>query len=318
MGLPDDGDRDGTLKGAILIAGPTASGKSALALRLARETGGIIVNADSMQVYGVLERLTARPGAADLAAAPHRLYGHVHPSTDYSTGQWLRDVRALAGSELDGRTAIFCGGTGLYFKALLEGLSEMPHVPAATRERWRNRLREEGAAKLHGHLQQEDPDTAARLKPADGQRIVRALEVLDASGRSISEWQGERGAPLVERESATMIVLEPDRDELDRRIAARFSTMVEEGAVEEVRALLALGLAADRPAMKAIGVREIAAFIDGDASLAETAEKVRVATRQYAKRQSTWFRNQTGPEWRKLKDSKEFSSQDLRPTGAAI
>lgn len=292
------------LKNAILIAGPTASGKSALALRLARETGGTIVNADSMQVYSVLEKLTARPDATDLAAAPHRLYGHVHPSADYSTGQWLREVRALAAAgEFEERRPIFCGGTGLYFKALLEGLSEMPDVSQSIRERWRSKLSEQGASELHEVLMREDPDAAARLKPGDGQRIVRALEVLDASGRSILAWQAERGSPVVERGSARMIVIEPERSELDRRIEARFSTMLENGAIDEVKALLALNLDPAKPAMKAIGVREIAALINGGATRADTIESVRVATRQYAKRQSTWFRNQTGPEWRKIKDS---------------
>ena len=296
------------LKNAILIAGPTASGKSALALRLAGETGGTIVNADSMQVYSVLDRLTARPGSAELAAAQHRLYGHVHPSADYSTGQWLGEVRALAAAgEFDERRPIFCGGTGLYFKALLEGLSQMPDIPQAIRDRWRNKLNEEGASELHEVLMREDPDAAARLKPGDGQRIVRALEVLDASGRSILAWQAERGSPVVDRGSATMIIVEPDRSELDRRIEARFSAMLESGAIEEVRALLALNLDAAKPAMKAIGVREIAALIKGDATRADTIETVRVATRQYAKRQSTWFRNQTGPEWWKIKDSSCFS-----------
>ncbi len=298
------------LKDAILIAGPTASGKSALALRLAVETGGVVVNADSMQVYSVLDRLTARPDADDLAAAPHRLYGHVHPADTYSTGHWLRDVQALIdGDALTGRRVVFCGGTGLYFKALLEGLSQMPDIPASIRERWRYRLKEEGATKLYDVLMREDAEVAMRLKPGDGQRIVRALEVLDASGRSISEWQGERGPPLVDKVSATMVVVEPDRDELDRRIAARFSRMLEQGAVDEVKALLALAIDPAMPAMKAIGVREISAMIRGEASVAETRDAVVLATRQFAKRQATWFRNQTGPEWRKTKDSRHFSLQ---------
>ncbi|MCC0043337.1 MAG: tRNA (adenosine(37)-N6)-dimethylallyltransferase MiaA, partial [Brucellaceae bacterium] len=212
------------LKDAILIAGPTASGKSALAMRLASETGGTIVNADSMQVYSVLDRLTARPSAADMRALPHRLYGHVHPSQDYSTGHWLRDVRDLIDAgEFDSRPAVFCGGTGLYFKALLEGLSEMPEVPHKVRHKWRQRLADEGPAALHAVLKAKDPTAAGRLKPADGQRIVRALEILDASGRSILEWQQDRGTPLVDRASARMILIEPDRTELDRRIEKRFA-----------------------------------------------------------------------------------------------
>ena len=291
------------LKDAILIAGPTASGKSALAMRLAAETGGVIVNADSMQVYSVLDRLTARPLAADTRALPHRLYGYVHPSQDYSTGHWLRDVRDLIDAgEFGDRLAVFCGGTGLYFKALLEGLSEMPEVPPEVRHKWRQRLADEGPAALHAVLKAKDPTAAGRLKPADGQRIVRALEILDASGRSILEWQQDRGTPLVDRASARMILIEPDRAELDRRIERRFAAMLDEGAVDEVRSLLALGLDAAKPAMKAIGVREIGALIAGAATHAETVENARIATRQYAKRQSTWFRNQTGPEWQKISD----------------
>ena len=289
------------MKSAILIAGPTASGKSAAALRLARATGGVIVNADSMQVYSVLDRLTARPGPADLGAAPHKLYGHVSPETHYSAGQWLRDARALAADPAyDGRRLIFCGGTGLYFTALLEGLSEMPVIPQPVRDRWRRELGEGGPEPLHRTLMREDPEAAMRLKPADGQRIVRALEVLDVSGRSILDWQAERGNPAVDRASAAMFVIEPDRAELDRRIAARIEAMLDGGAVEEVAALLALGLDPAMPAMKAIGVREIATLSAGRASRTEAAEKMRVATRQYAKRQSTWFRNQLGPDWRRV------------------
>ncbi|MBO6902489.1 MAG: tRNA (adenosine(37)-N6)-dimethylallyltransferase MiaA [Rhizobiaceae bacterium] len=293
------------LKNAILIAGPTASGKSALALRLARETGGTIVNADSMQVYSVLDRLTARPDAADLEALPHRLYGHVHPADDYSTGHWLRDVGGLIESgEFRERKAVFCGGTGLYFKALLEGLSRMPDVSASIREGWRRRLSEDGPEKLHEVLARDDPDVAAKLKPADGQRIVRALEVLEASGRSILDWQRDRDLPLVDTASARMILIEPDRSELDRRIVQRFAKMLDDGAVDEVRLLLALGLDAGKPAMKAIGVREIGAYLRGEATREEAIENARIATRQYAKRQITWFRNQTGPQWLKISEPK--------------
>jgi tRNA dimethylallyltransferase len=286
------------VENAILIAGPTASGKSALAVGLARETGGAVVNADSMQVYGVLNLLTARPQAADFAAAPHHLYGHVSPATRYSTGDWLRDVGSLLASKaLDGRRPVFVGGTGLYFRALLGGLSKMPDIPDDVRERWRGRLADEGAAALHRVLSERDRDTAERLKPADGQRIVRALEVLDVSGRSIAAWQADKGTPLVDPRTAERIVLSPDRSELARRISARFDRMMREGAVEEVRDLLAMHLSPSLPAMKAIGVREIAAMLEGAISAEEAAERAKAATRQYAKRQLTWFRNQFGPEW---------------------
>ncbi len=288
---------------AVLIAGPTASGKSALALRIAEATGGVIVNTDSMQVYGVLDRLTARPSSDELARADHVLYGHVPPAHAYSTGRWLADVAALrdAGT-FDGRQPSFVGGTGLYFKALLDGLSEMPDVPAAVREHWRARLAGEGAQALHAVLASRDPQSADRIGSADGQRIVRALEVLDASGEPIGAWQGRRGAPLVDRKTARMIVIEPDRDWLGLRIEARVRAMIDEGALDEVRAIQALRLSPAMPAMKAIGVREFAAFLDGSASLEAAIERVASATRQYAKRQSTWFRHQLGDGWQRVAD----------------
>jgi tRNA dimethylallyltransferase len=298
----------GPLGNAVLIAGPTASGKSALALRIAGQTGGTVVNADSMQVYSVLDRLTARPGPGELAAAPHRLYGHVSPAAPYSTGRWLADVKeAIAEGVADRGPAIFVGGTGLYFTALLDGLSEMPAVPEEVRANWRARLAEEGAPALYRLLGERDPDGAARLQPADGQRIVRALEVLEASGRPIGAWQGTRGEALVDRGSARMVVIEPDREELGRRIGVRLRAMVEQGALEEVRALLALDLDPALPAMKAIGVRELAAALNGDIPLDPAIEAAAAATRRYAKRQATWFRHQLGAGWRRITNSSEFS-----------
>lgn len=289
------------LKGAVLIAGPTASGKSGLAVRLARELGGVVVNADSMQVYSVLNAITARPGREELDAAPHLLYGHVHPSQPYSTGQWLRDVAGLmtAGAFAQ-RRPIFTGGTGLYFKALLEGLSEMPEIPDDIRTRWRGRLVAEGAADLHRELERHDAEAARRIRPSDGQRIVRALEVLEASGRSITAWQAERGSPLVDQSSADLIVIEPDRAVLARHIGSRLERMIDAGALDEVRELLALELPETMPAMKAIGVPELRDVIEGRAALAEALERVAEATRQYAKRQSTWFRHQLGQGWRRI------------------
>lgn len=289
------------MKNAILIAGPTASGKSALAIEHALRTGGTIVNADSMQVYDVLRVLTARPDDRDLARAPHLLYGHVDPRRAYSTGQWLRDVTALAqAGRFDAAPAIFVGGTGLYFRALLDGLSAMPEVPADIRSHWRDRLREEGAAALHAVLVRRDKETAARLRPGDGQRIVRALEVLDASGRSITQWRtGGQGA-LIDRASATLLLLEPDRQVLVQRIERRFAAMIASGALDEVRALYALEPHADMPAVKAIGVRELRAALAGEMPQDDAIAKATIATRQYAKRQSTWFRNQLGEEWQRL------------------
>jgi tRNA dimethylallyltransferase len=292
---------DGIVKGAILIAGPTASGKSALALETAERENGVIVNADSMQVYSVLDVLTARPTADDLRRAPHELYGHVHPSIAYSTGAWLRDVSRLAGEgRFSDKRPIFVGGTGLYFRALTEGLAEMPDVTHDVRARWRSRLDEEGPARLHELLAREDKEAAEAISPSDGQRIVRALEVLDASGRSIRAWQAERGRPIVDGATAQFTVIEPPRAVLEGRIGKRFAQMIEAGAMEEVRALLALRLDPKLPAMKAIGVRELGMVIEGRLSLEEAQRMAVIATRQYAKRQSTWFRHQLGPQWQRL------------------
>jgi len=292
---------DGMLENAILIAGPTASGKSRLALDLVRRSSGTIINADSMQVYSILRLLTARPSQAEMDAVAHVLYGHVDPREAYSTGRWLGEVEALAaGGALDAGPAIFVGGTGLYFKALLEGLSPMPSIPAAIRETWRARLEAEGARALHAVLAGRDPVAADTLQPNDGQRIVRALEIFDASGRSILDWQASRGRPLVNANSARLMVLEPDRAEVVARIERRFDAMVEQGAMEEVRALVGLDLPPLMPAMKAIGVRELATVMAGTATLPEAVAKAKAATRQYAKRQSTWFRNQLGANWRRV------------------
>ncbi|MDX8467532.1 tRNA (adenosine(37)-N6)-dimethylallyltransferase MiaA [Mesorhizobium sp. VK23B] len=293
---------EGRVKNAILIAGPTASGKSALALDLAERQGGVIVNADSMQGYSVLDVLTARPSADETARVPHFLYGHVHPSTAYSTGAWLHDVtRLIEEGALSGRPAVFVGGTGLYFRALAEGISDMPDIPPSVRERWRYELKEQGAERLHRILMHEDSAVAMQLRPTDGQRIVRALEVLDASGRSILDWQAARGRPLIDRDSTRFLVIEPDRGDLVARIEARFDRMIDKGALDEVRQLMALDLAPNLPAMKAIGVRELQAALAGEMSFAEAIERAKIATRQYAKRQATWFRHQLGPEWQRLR-----------------
>lgn len=286
---------------AVLIAGPTACGKSGLALRIAEREGGVIINTDSMQIYSVLDVLTARPQAEELKRAPHFLYGYVDPGQPYSTGAWLSDVRELTGKAgLSGKTLIFVGGTGLYFRALLGGLSQMPEIPDPVRQRWRYRLAEEGASKLHRVLRASDPEAAMTIKPADGQRIVRALEVIEVSGRSILHWQSVKGSPAIDAQYADKYVIEPDRTELDRVIAARLDRMLEAGALQEVKALLALELDESLPAMKAIGVREFRQVLEGSLSLDKAKELVRIATRQYAKRQSTWFRNQCGDDWRRI------------------
>ncbi|MGJ8570696.1 MAG: tRNA (adenosine(37)-N6)-dimethylallyltransferase MiaA [Hoeflea sp.] len=286
---------------ALLIAGPTASGKSALALEMARELGGEIVNADSMQVYGVLDRLTARPDAQDLAQVPHHLYGHIPPAQVYSTGIWLnqateivRDIRAR------GMLPVIVGGTGLYFRALTGGLSDMPAIPDPIRNELRSRLEQDGVEALHAELSRLDPPMGERLRPADRQRILRALEVVRATGRSISEFQGRGGAKIVDPLSARCLVLQPERPLLHSRINQRFATMMDEGALDEVRQLLDLDIPPQHPAMKAIGVSQIADYLAGRLSRDEAIELSSIATRQYAKRQMTWFRNQLGEEWERL------------------
>jgi tRNA dimethylallyltransferase len=283
---------------AILITGPTASGKSALAVDLAREHGGVVVNADSMQVYDTLRVLTARPSDDDMQGVPHHLYGHVLAGQAYSTGLWLRDISQLLAKVRDeGRMPVIVGGTGLYFKALTGGLSDMPEVPAVIRAKLRARLSEEGGEALHRELGASDPAMADILNPQDGQRIVRALEVLEATGKSIATYQGQSGPVIVNADRARKIVVLPDRAVLHDRINSRFETMLDIGAEEEVRALLALGLSPEMPVMKAIGVAQIAAMIEGSMSRAEVIETAAAATRQYAKRQMTWFRNQMDESW---------------------
>ncbi|NDW03563.1 tRNA (adenosine(37)-N6)-dimethylallyltransferase MiaA [Jiella pacifica] len=286
---------------AILIAGPTASGKSRLAVELAERHGGVVVNADSLQVYDGLEILTARPSEADLGRVPHRLYGHVDPRTDYSAGAFLRDAeKVLEDLRRQGRLPIFCGGTGLYFKALLGLLDRMPEVPSEIREKWRARLAEEGPEPLHGELAAIDPETAARLSPRDGQRIVRALEVSEAGGASLSRLQGGGGEALIDPEQARMIVLTPDRAELRQRIAERFDVMLEAGALDEVRAFETAYRGAVATAGKAIGLAELSSYLKGNMGYEEACERAVTRTRQYAKRQETWFRHQFDRRWLRL------------------
>ncbi len=276
---------------AILIAGPTASGKSALAIRLAQRYGGIVVNADSMQVYADLAILTARPGEADLRAAPHALYGYVGGGESYSVGRWLEDVAAvLAECHRSGRVPVITGGTGLYFKALLDGLSPIPRIPVAVREHWRCEAAALGAARLHEILAARDPETAARLRPEDTQRLTRALEVLDATGRSLSDWQREPGIPLIAHEDTLPLVVTLERAELHRRADARLDSMMAAGALAEVEALAAQGYATDAPVMRALGVGPFMQAIAGRIAVATALERTKLDTRQYIKRQETWLR----------------------------
>jgi tRNA dimethylallyltransferase len=278
---------------AILIAGPTASGKSALALALAEKIGGTIVNADSMQVYRNLRVITARPTPAEEARVPHRLYGHVDAGENYSVGRWCRDVgTVLAEIERQGRVAILVGGTGLYFKALTSGLAAVPPIPAEIRGQVRARMASEGAAALHGELARLDPVTAQRLMLNDRSRIARALEVVLATGRSLTDWHREGLPALVDSARAAKIFLTCERKQLVTRIEARFAAMLEAGALDEVRALERRQLDPLLPAMKAHGVPWLIRHLHGEISLDEAAAGAIMDTRRYAKRQLTWFRNQ--------------------------
>jgi tRNA dimethylallyltransferase len=285
----------------VLLAGPTASGKSRLALEYATASGAWVVNADSMQVYRGLRVLTARPSPEDERVAPHRLYGHVDAANRYSVGAWLADFsRVLAAAQGEGRPLIVVGGTGLYFKALTEGLVAMPSIPAELRARVLAENAGLTAPEMHELLRVIDPEDAAAIRPSDRSRIVRAIEVMLATGQSLSAWKRAASQhPLIEGASVRRIVLEPERQELARRIAARTEAMLEAGALEEVRALLELGLPPDYPLTKAIGVRQIADYFAGSMSLEEVGAAISIETRRYAKRQATWFRNQMAG-WERL------------------
>jgi tRNA dimethylallyltransferase len=278
---------------AVLIAGPTASGKSALALELAQKTGGIIINADSMQVYRDLRIITARPTPEEEALIPHRLYGHVDAAANFSAGAWLIDASAaLTEARAQERLPIFVGGSGLYFKALTRGLSSLPPVPLEIREGVRARLERNGVEALHAELAQRDPDSAARLKPRDRARIARAVEVIEATGRSLMDWHRDGVPPLLPPGTFAAVFLAPERDQLYARIDARFDAMLKAGALAEVAALAGRGLDPLLPAMKAHGVPVLMRHLAGEITLAEAAVIGRADTRHYAKRQFTWFRHQ--------------------------
>ncbi|CAN7411569.1 tRNA (adenosine(37)-N6)-dimethylallyltransferase MiaA [Bradyrhizobium sp. LjRoot220] len=278
---------------AVLIAGPTASGKSALALALAQKTGGVVINTDSMQVYRDLRILTARPTPEEEALAPHRLYGHVDAAVNFSAGAWVADAASmLAEAQAAKRLPIFVGGSGLYFKALTRGLSAVPPIPAAVREGVRARLERDGVEALHAELATRDPVSAERLKPRDRVRIARALEVVEATGRALNDWHREGLPPLLPPGEFSALFLAPERDQLYARIDARFDVMLAAGALEEVRALAARHLDPLLPAMKAHGVPALIRHLKGEITRDEAAEIGRADTRHYAKRQFTWFRHQ--------------------------
>jgi len=268
-----------------------------MALGMARERGGIIVNADSMQIYDALQVVTARPSDAEMAMADHRLYGTVPAATRFSTGQWLTEVAAVLSETDSQRTLIFVGGTGLYLDALLNGFADIPEVPEAIAQQVQQEIQGLDGEQRLALLEREDPETAARLKVADPQRLIRALAVKRATGRKLSSFQHEQAPSLLaDFPEVDRVVLDPDRDVLRQRIALRFEAMFSGGAVEEVRALRALNLDPSLPVMKAIGVREIGDWLDGMLTREEAIRLATIATQQYAKRQRTWFRNRFG-DW---------------------
>ena len=275
---------------AVLIAGPTASGKSQAALALAEKIGGVVINADSMQVYREAPILTAQPSDADKARVPHLLYGHVGADEVYSVGRWRSDaVTALAEARAMKRVPIFAGGTGLYFSALTDGLAEIPEIPPEVRDGARGLLDEIGVEELHARLAARDPRTASKLRPSDPQRVLRAYEVFEATGRPLAEWQEAPAQSILKNSHIAAFVLDPPRSELRARIAVRFEEMVERGGLKEAAALA--GLDPALPAAKLLGLRPLQALAAGQISRSDALEQAITATRQFAKRQMTWFRN---------------------------
>ena len=279
-----------------LIAGPTASGKSRLALEMAEKTGAVIINADSQQLYADLRVLSARPSIEDEARAEHRLYGVADAAESWSVGRWTRAVMPLL-EELaaQDRPALLVGGTGLYFNALTRGLADIPAVPDEVRDTVQADYDLEGETAFRRRLAEVDPASAAAITPGDRQRLIRALAVAQSTGRSLSAWKADT-KPLLAPDDWKGLVLEPDRNRLYASCDLRVAQMIEQGALDEVKALADRRLDPDLPAMKAVGVRELMAHLGGEASLKQAMEQTRQATRNYAKRQLTWFRNQT-PDW---------------------
>jgi len=298
----------------VLIAGPTASGKSALALELAQRTGGVVINTDSMQVYRDLRIITARPTMEEEARVPHRLYGHVDAAVNFSAGAWVADAaKMLAEARTQKRLPIFVGGSGLYFKALTRGLSAVPPIPPEVRERIRSRLERDGVEALHAELARRDPVSAERLKPRDRIRIARALEVVEATGRPLPDWHREGLPPLLPPGEFSALFLSPQRDVLYARIDARFDAMLAAGALDEVAALAARRLDPLLPAMKAHGVPTLIRHLRGEVTLEEAAEIGRADTRHYAKRQFTWFRHQLPEfEWVEPEKAREWLAAVIR------
>jgi len=296
---------------AVLIAGPTASGKSQLALALAMRIGGALINADSMQVYAEPRILTARPTDAEMARAPHLLYGHVGVREHYSVGRYQTDATAaLAQARALGRVPIFVGGTGLYFGALTDGIADIPPVPAAIRQAAQARRETLGPEAFFAELAARDPVSAAKLRASDTQRSLRAYEVLEATGRPLAYWQTQIGKPLLAGMTLARFVLSPPRAELHRRIDARFERMIEDGALDEAAQLA--NLDPSLPAAKLLGLRELLAVRAGAMALEDAKSAAQAATRQYAKRQTTWFRQRMKEwEWIEAPNSGEIAAKLL-------
>ena len=303
------------LERTILIAGPTASGKSALALRVAERHRGMVINADSMAVYRDLSVLTGRPAEADLGRAPHVLYGHIDAAAPYSVGRWLDEVaEAIRMAGAQGRMAIVVGGTGLYFKALTQGISDIPSVPDAIRARLRAEAEGQPAEDLHRCLAARDPETAARLRPTDSQRILRALEVFEATGRPLAAYQGARLPPVLPEGRFVGLVLAPGRQASRAAIDRRFDAMMEAGALDEVKALAARRLDPALPAMRALGVPPLIAHLKGEITLDAAVMAAKAQTRAYAKRQMTFARHQLpGFTWAAPEDAEVATEAALMP-----
>lgn len=295
----------------ILLYGPTASGKSALALALAARMGAVIVNADALQVYRDWRILSARPSPEEEAAADHRLYGHVDAADPgYSVGRWLREVAAiLAEAEAAARPVIVIGGTGLYFTALTEGLSPIPEVPDAIRRAVGERFDRDGLGGLVAALERQDPETASRVDRNNPRRVARALEVVEATGVGLADWARRTPPPLLPPDQARRLALSPEPAPLAERIARRFAAMLEAGALEEVRAVLARDLDPALPALRAHGAPALTRYLKGEWTLERAADYATIETRQYAKRQRTWARNRFG-DWRWIAPREGFAFSD--------
>lgn len=304
---------DPAAKRAILIAGPTASGKSALALTLAERHGGVVVNADSMQVYADLAILTARPSSSEAARVPHRLFGHIDAADAYSVGRWTSDVReALRNIEGSGRMPVIVGGTGLYLTALTSGLSEIPDVPPELRAQLRSEASEMRPAELHARLAVVDPDAAERLRPSDPQRVLRALEVFAATGCSILAFHNRRAPPALPWSAIAGVCLDVPRAELNTRIDTRFDMMMEAGALDEVEAMARRRLDPALPAMRSLGAPQLLRVLDRSVDLPSAIAAAKTASRHYAKRQVTYARHQLRDlRWVRPEDATEAIESQL-------